>query len=65
MFLQLLRFIESRMHLIAPNLSVVLGTTIAAKLIGAAGGLANLARTPACNIQVCLFHKCLVTMHLC
>jgi U4/U6 small nuclear ribonucleoprotein PRP31 len=39
------------MHFIAPNLSAVLGMTVAAKLIGAAGGLAILARTPACNIQ--------------
>lgn len=48
---RLLFFIESRMGFIAPNLSAVLGTTIAAKLVGAAGGLATLARTPANTIM--------------
>ena len=40
------------MHDIAPNLSTVTGTEIAARLMGVAGGLAALSRMPACNVQV-------------
>ncbi|KAK1352981.1 U4/U6 small nuclear ribonucleoprotein Prp31-like protein [Heracleum sosnowskyi] len=36
----------------APNLSAMLGSAVAAKLIGAAGGLSALAEMPACNVQV-------------
>lgn len=48
----LLAFVESRMASIAPNLSAVVGTQVAAQLLGAAGGLAALAGLPACNLQV-------------
>ena len=40
------------MQFIAPNLCEVVGSTAAAQLIAAAGGLEALASTPACNIQV-------------
>jgi hypothetical protein len=40
------------MHKIAPNLSAVTGSETAARLMGLAGGLVNLSRMPACNIQV-------------
>ena len=49
---RLLNYVESRMFLLAPNLSNVVGTGIAAQLIGTAGGIENLSRMPACNIQV-------------
>lgn len=45
-------FVEGKMGSLAPNLCQVVGNTCAAKLIAAAGGLDELARTPACNIQV-------------
>lgn len=45
-------FVGSRMTLVAPNLSAVCGAEIAAKLVGAAGGLEPLSTMPACNIQV-------------
>eukprot|EP00958_Prasinococcus_capsulatus_P029634 scaffold7576_cov417-Prasinococcus_capsulatus_cf.AAC.11 len=45
-------FLESQMSRIAPNLSAVCGSTIAARLLGIAGGLRALAAMPACNIQV-------------
>ena len=48
----LTRFVGSRMGLVAPNLSAVCGAEAAAKLVGAAGGLARLSEIPACNIQV-------------
>ncbi|CAI5747385.1 unnamed protein product [Peronospora destructor] len=48
----ILRFVESRMKYLAPNVSQLVGTRIAALLIGLAGGVAELARIPACNLQV-------------
>jgi len=50
--LKLLEYIESRMTFIAPNLSNIVGTSIAAKMVGVAGGLTALAKTPACNVLV-------------
>ncbi|KAJ1718084.1 U4/U6-U5 snRNP complex subunit prp31, partial [Coemansia biformis] len=45
-------FIESRMPLIAPNITAVIGAATAAKLIVEAGGLTALSKIPSCNIQV-------------
>jgi len=45
-------FVESRMAFIAPNLSILVGAPIAAKLMGVAGGLSALAKMPACNMQL-------------
>ena len=36
---KMLSFLEQRMTLIAPNVSAILGTRVAAKLIAAAGGI--------------------------
>lgn len=47
-----LNFVESRMGYIAPNLSAVVGSAVAAKLMGTAGGLVSLAKMPACNVQL-------------
>lgn len=49
---EIFEFVESRMSLIAPNLSVLVGASVAAKLMGVAGGLTKLSMMPACNIQV-------------
>jgi len=48
----ILKLVEARMNLMAPNLSVLLGSTVAAKLMGVAGGLVPLSKIPACNVQV-------------
>jgi U4/U6 small nuclear ribonucleoprotein PRP31 len=40
------------MAFIAPNLSAIIGANIAAKLLGAAGGLTNLSKMPANNISL-------------
>nr|CAG4642516.1 EOG090X06EY [Evadne anonyx] len=45
-------YVESRMAFIAPNLSILVGAPIAAKLMGVAGGLSALAKMPACNLQL-------------
>lgn len=45
-------YVESRMTFIAPNLSMIVGASTAAKLLGIAGGLSKLSKMPACNVQV-------------
>ncbi|KAJ3091894.1 U4/U6-U5 snRNP complex subunit prp31 [Quaeritorhiza haematococci] len=47
-----MEYVESRMNFIAPNLSVIVGSATAAKLMGLAGGLTALSKIPACNLQV-------------
>uniref|UniRef100_F6HPN1 Nop domain-containing protein n=1 Tax=Vitis vinifera TaxID=29760 RepID=F6HPN1_VITVI len=49
---KVLDFVESRMGYIAPNLSAIVGSAVAAKLMGTAGGLTALAKMPACNVQL-------------
>ncbi|CAL1294852.1 unnamed protein product [Larinioides sclopetarius] len=49
---EIYNYVESRMSFIAPNLSIIVGASTAAKLMGVAGGLSHLAKMPACNIQV-------------
>ncbi|PSC73830.1 U4 U6 small nuclear ribonucleo Prp31-like [Micractinium conductrix] len=48
----ILRLVQQQMDRIAPNLSAAVGTEIAAQLMGVAGGLVNLSKMPACNVQV-------------
>lgn len=47
---KILKFMEHRMQALAPNVCVIVGPAIAAKLVAAAGGIAELAKTPAGNI---------------
>ena len=49
---EILRFVESRMHALAPNTSALLGADVTAKIMATAGGLRALSRIPACNLQV-------------
>ena len=48
----LLRFVASHMPLLAPNVCALAGADVAASLISLAGGLEELSRIPACNIEV-------------
>jgi len=50
--LKIYEYVESRMAFIAPNVSAIVGSATAAKLMGIAGGLTRLSKMPACNIQV-------------
>jgi U4/U6 small nuclear ribonucleoprotein PRP31 len=50
--IQIFMYVSSRMNVLAPNLSAIVGTTTAAKLLGVAGGLSALAKIPACNVHV-------------
>jgi len=45
-------YVSSRMNILAPNLSAIVGTTAAAKLLGVAGGLNAFAKMPACNVHL-------------
>lgn len=54
---KLIAFVELHMGTIAPNLSVIVGAPIAAKLVGLAGGLTQLATMPACNVPILGSHK--------
>ncbi|CAO3653441.1 unnamed protein product [Mucor fragilis] len=49
---KIMNYVESRMTVIAPNLSAVVGTPTAAKLLTAAGGLTAFCKIPSCNVQV-------------
>ena len=49
---RILRFVESRMNKIAPNMCAIIGTFLAAQLVGLAGGLISLSQVPADNFQV-------------
>lgn len=52
LFTQINSFVESKMHKIAPNVSLVLGSETASRLMGLAGGLLPLSKIPACNLEV-------------
>ena len=49
---QLNEYLQNRMHAIAPNLSVIVGETVGARLIAHAGSLMNLAKFPASTVQI-------------
>lgn len=46
----LTEYVQSRMNVFAPNLTVLIGSLTAAQLLNYAGGLTGLAKTPSCNI---------------
>jgi U4/U6 small nuclear ribonucleoprotein PRP31 len=50
--MDLLLYLESTIRNVAPNVCEIIGPKIASKLVSAAGGIAELAKIPACNIQV-------------
>jgi len=49
---KIFEYVESRMAFIAPNVSAILGAAIAAKLMGAAGGLTKLSKMPSNTIAL-------------
>ncbi|KAH7859184.1 hypothetical protein Vadar_032671 [Vaccinium darrowii] len=49
---KVLDFLETRMGFIAPNLSAIVGSAVAANLVVIAGGLAALANLPACTVRL-------------
>lgn len=61
---KIINYINSRMEMIAPNVSAICGEDIAAQLISLAGGIEKLATIPSCNIQVLGSNKSLVNTPL-
>lgn len=58
-------YVESRMNVLAPNLSAIVGTNVAAKLLGVAGGLAAFVKAPAGNVFLFgALKKSLASSHL-
>jgi nucleolar protein 56 len=49
---QLYSYLESKMATVAPNLSTLIGETVAARLIQKAGSLTSLAKCPASTVQI-------------
>lgn len=49
---QLFDYLKSRMNAIAPNLTVMVGELVGARLIAHAGSLMNLAKQPASTVQI-------------
>ena len=49
---QLISFVGAHMERLAPNTCVLIGPTLAARMVATAGGMAELSRIPACNLQV-------------
>jgi len=47
---EIFEFVESRMTAVAPNLTKIIGSATAAKIMGGAGGLTKLSNMPACNV---------------
>jgi U4/U6 small nuclear ribonucleoprotein PRP31 len=62
---EIFKYVESRMSAVAPNISAIVGTGIAAKLLGLAGGLHAFSRAPSCNIMLYgAMKKSLANSHL-
>ncbi len=49
---QLYEYLKQRMMAIAPNLTVLVGELVGARLIAHAGSLVNLAKAPASTVQI-------------
>ena len=48
----IVEFVSSRMNLIAPNVSALIGSELTANLVATVGGIEQLSNIPACNLQV-------------
>mmetsp|Transcript_5303 Transcript_5303/g.7641 ORF Transcript_5303/g.7641 Transcript_5303/m.7641 type:complete len:522 (-) Transcript_5303:89-1654(-) len=49
---ELALYLQEKMTIVAPNLSALIGDTVAARLISKAGSLTNLAKAPASTVQI-------------
>merc|ERR1712194_516710 len=50
--IKLAEYMSHKMSVVAPNLSTLIGDTVAARLISKAGSLTNLAKAPASAVQI-------------
>ncbi|ORX60259.1 Nop domain-containing protein [Hesseltinella vesiculosa] len=49
---KVINYVASRMSIMAPNLTHVVGSKVAAQLLSAVGGLKEFAKVPSCNVHV-------------
>ena len=49
---EMIRFVENSMESLCPSICALIGPSVAARLLGLAGGLAELTKIPSCNLQV-------------
>lgn len=61
---QLWDYLKNRMQAIAPNLSVMVGELVGARLIAHAGSLMNLAKQPASTVQILGAEKVSLMLHI-
>merc|ERR1711911_47984 len=63
---QLYEYLKNRMIAIAPNLTILVGELVGARLISHAGSLMNLAKHPASTVQILGAEKALfkVSLHI-
>ena len=61
---QLYEYLKNRMMAIAPNLTVLVGELVGARLIAHAGTLMNLAKHPASTVQILGAEKALFKVRL-
>jgi len=54
---RLIHHVTQLMESLAPNTCVLIGPTLAARMVSTAGGISELSRIPACNLQVLGQHK--------
>ena len=50
--IEILKYLESRIKIVAPNVCEIIGPKVTSKLVSTVGGIAELAKIPASNIQV-------------
>ena len=62
---QLYEYLKNRMMAIAPNLTVLVGELVGARLIAHAGTLMNLAKHPASTVQILGAEKALFKVRFC
>jgi nucleolar protein 58 len=62
---QLSEYLRSRMNAIAPNLTVLVGELVGARLIAHAGSLVNLAKQPGSTVQILGAEKVIVKLVIC
>lgn len=61
---QLYEYLKNRMIAIAPNLTILVGELVGARLISHAGSLMNLAKHPASTVQILGAEKALFKVNL-
>jgi len=49
---KIISFVETHMENLAPNVCMLIGARLAARMVATAGGMSELSKIPSCNLQV-------------